>query len=231
MPSIGNTFAQCLRAILRQDPDKILVGEIRDLETAEIAVQASLTGHTVFSTLHTNDAPSTITRLRDMGMPPFLITATVEAILAQRLVRRDLHAVPRRGRCPRTEMLADLELDAGRHRRQEVLSRHAAATICNNTGYKGRVGLFELMIMNDDLRDMIMRNASTDELRDAARSYGMVTLRDAGMDAVYDGIDHARRSGSRNDCGSDEEGRDVADEMRRVDRARQPTLRLMQRAI
>ena len=86
--AIGNTFAQCLRAILRQDPDKILVGEIRDLETAEIAVQASLTGHTVFSTLHTNDAPSTITRLRDMGIPPFLITATVEAILAQRLVRR-----------------------------------------------------------------------------------------------------------------------------------------------
>ena len=106
--SIGNTFAQCLRAILRQDPDKILVGEIRDLETAEIAVQASLTGHMVFSTLHTNDAPSTITRLRDMGVPPFLITATVEAILAQRLVRRDLHAVPRSDRCPATEMLAKI---------------------------------------------------------------------------------------------------------------------------
>ena len=86
--SIGNTFAQCLRAILRQDPDIILVGEIRDVETAEIAVQASLTGHMVFSTLHTNDAPSTVTRLRDMGVPPFLITATVEAVLAQRLVRR-----------------------------------------------------------------------------------------------------------------------------------------------
>ncbi len=99
--SIGNTFAQCLRAILRQDPDKILVGEIRDLETAEIAIQASLTGHIVFSTLHTNDAPSTVTRLRDMGIAPFLITATVEAILAQRLVRRDLHAVPRRVRAHR----------------------------------------------------------------------------------------------------------------------------------
>ena len=86
--AIGNTFAQCLRSILRQDPDKILVGEIRDLETAEIAVQASLTGHMVFSTLHTNDAPSTVTRLRDMGVPPFLITATLEAILAQRLVRK-----------------------------------------------------------------------------------------------------------------------------------------------
>ncbi len=96
-PAIGNTFALCLRSILRQDPDKILVGEIRDIETAEIAVQASLTGHMVFSTLHTNDAPSTITRLRDMGVPPFLITATVEAILAQRLVRRVCTQLPRGG--------------------------------------------------------------------------------------------------------------------------------------
>ena len=184
--SIGNTFAACLRAILRQDPDKILVGEIRDLETAEIAVQASLTGHTVFSTLHTNDAPSTITRLRDMGIPPFLITATVEAILAQRLVRR-VCANCREVTVPSSEMLADLELTPS-----DVVGktfyRGRGCEICNSTGYKGRVGLFELMIMNDDLRDMVMRNASRDDLREAARSYGMVSLRDAGMKAVFEGL-------------------------------------------
>jgi type IV pilus assembly protein PilB len=183
--AIGNTFAQCLRAILRQDPDKILVGEIRDLETAEIAVQASLTGHTVFSTLHTNDAPSTVTRLRDMGIAPFLITATVEAILAQRLVRR-ICTQCREPTTPTPEQLQDLELThddiAGK-----TFYRGKGCDACNNTGYKGRVGLFELMIMNDDLRDMIMRNCTRDELRAAARSYGMVTLRDAGMSAVYEG--------------------------------------------
>ncbi len=152
---IGNTFAQCLRSILRQDPDKILVGEIRDVETAEIAVQASLTGHTVFSTLHTNDAPSTITRLRDMGIPPFLITATVEAILAQRLVRRVCEAC----REPieiGDEMLAQLDMtqaDLG----DRTFYRGKGCDKCNNTGYKGRVGLFELMIMNDDLREMVLQ--------------------------------------------------------------------------
>ncbi len=183
--SIGNTFAQCLRAILRQDPDKILVGEIRDLETAEIAIQASLTGHTVFSTLHTNDAPSTVTRLRDMGIAPFLITATVEAILAQRLVRR-ICTQCRETTVPSSEMLADLEMTPS-----DVVGktfyRGKGCDACNNTGYKGRVGLFELLIMNDDLRDLIMKNASRDELRDAARSFGMIALRDAGMDAVFEG--------------------------------------------
>ncbi len=182
---IGNTFAMCLRAILRQDPDKILVGEIRDLETAEIAIQASLTGHTVFSTLHTNDAPSTVTRLRDMGIAPFLITATVEAILAQRLVRR-VCTQCREVQVPTSEMMQDLDLSqadiAGK-----TFYKGKGCDVCNNTGYKGRVGLFELLIMNDDLRDLVMKNASRDELRDAARSYGMVTLRDAGMDAAYEG--------------------------------------------
>jgi type IV pilus assembly protein PilB len=183
--SIGNTFAQCLRAILRQDPDRILVGEIRDLETAEIAVQASLTGHTVFSTLHTNDAPSTVTRLKDMGVPPFLITATVEAILAQRLVRR-ICTQCREEIKPSNEMLVDLQLTpkdiAGKK-----FYRGRGCDVCNNTGYKGRVGLFELMIMNDELRDMIIRNAATDELREAARRHGMVALRDAGMNLAYEG--------------------------------------------
>jgi type IV pilus assembly protein PilB len=184
--SIGNTFAMCLRAILRQDPDRILVGEIRDLETAEIAVQASLTGHMVFSTLHTNDAPGTITRLRDMGIQPFLITATVEAILAQRLVRR-VCTQCRAESAPTAELLAEMQLTAADLAGQ-VYFRGAGCDACNNTGYKGRVGLFELMIMNDDLRDMIMRNASTDEIRDRARSYGMITLRDAGMAAALGGL-------------------------------------------
>ena len=183
--SIGNTFAQCLRAILRQDPDKILVGEIRDLETAEIAIQASLTGHTVFSTLHTNDAPSTITRLRDMGIAPFLITATVEAILAQRLVRR-VCTQCREEAVPSSELLQDLELTAADIAGKKFY-RGKGCDACNNTGYKGRVGLFELLIMNDDLRDLVMQNASRDELREAARGFGMVALRDAGMDAAYEG--------------------------------------------
>ncbi len=183
--SIGVTFASCLRAILRQDPDKILVGEIRDTETADIAVQASLTGHMVFSTLHTNDAPSTITRLRDMGVPPFLITATVEAILAQRLVRR-ICTHCREETNIGSEALADLGLTpddvAGR-----TFYRGRGCEHCNNSGYRGRVGLFELMIINDDLRDMVIRAAPTDELREAARGYGMVSLRDSGLDAAYAG--------------------------------------------
>ena len=199
--SIGNTFAQCLRAILRQDPDKILVGEIRDLETAEIAVQASLTGHTVFSTLHTNDAPSTITRLRDMGVQPFLITATVEAILAQRLVRRICTQLPR-GSSAQRRNAGRAATDAVGRGRQEVLSRHAAATHCNNTGYKGRVGLFELMIMNDDLREMIMRNASTDEsARHGPQLRHGHAARMPACRPCYAGTHHDRRSRARNHCG------------------------------
>jgi type IV pilus assembly protein PilB len=184
-PDIGNTFAQCLRSILRQDPDKILVGEIRDVETAEIAVQASLTGHTVFSTLHTNDAPSTITRLRDMGIPPFLITATVEAILAQRLVRRICESC-REPIEPSDEILAQLSMSR-KALRGRKFHRGRGCDKCNNTGYKGRVGLFELMVMNDDLRELILKGASTDELREAARGFGMITLRDSGMQFAYEG--------------------------------------------
>jgi type IV pilus assembly protein PilB len=183
--SIGNSFANCLRAILRQDPDKILVGEIRDLETAEIAVQASLTGHMVFSTLHTNDAPSTVTRLKDMGVPVFMISATVEAILAQRLVRR-VCTKCREEHTPSKEMLDDLELSPADLKGKRFF-RGSGCENCNNTGYKGRVGLFELMILNNELRELIMQNASTDELREAARRGGMVTLRDAGMKACFEG--------------------------------------------
>jgi len=182
---IGNTFAACLRAILRQDPDRILVGEIRDLETAEIAVQASLTGHTVFSTLHTNDAPGTITRLRDMGIQPFMITATVEAILAQRLVRR-ICANCREEVEVSDRILAQLSMTHADLEGRKFYRGKGCET-CNNTGYKGRVGLFELMIMNEELREMIVKKASTNELRSAARRFGMVTLREAGMNFAYEG--------------------------------------------
>lgn len=183
---IGVTFAAALRAILRQDPDRILVGEIRDIETAEIAIQASLTGHMVFSTLHTNDAPSTISRLKDMGVPTFMIAATVEAILAQRLVRR-ICSQCRDEIEPTDNMLIDLELKRDELTSDQKFYRGRGCDICNNTGYKGRVGLFELMIMNDNLRDMILGNVSIDELREAARSYGMVSLRDAGTSFMFDG--------------------------------------------
>ena len=182
---IGVTFAAALRAILRQDPDRILVGEIRDTETAEIAVQAALTGHMVFSTLHTNDAPSTVTRLRDMGVPPFLITATVEAIMAQRLVRRIC------GNCkeeilPDADILADLELTS-----DEVIGkkfyRGKGCNACKGTGYKGRLGLYEFMVMNDELRGLVARNASTEEIREVARKHGMITLRDSGMLSMFEG--------------------------------------------
>jgi type IV pilus assembly protein PilB len=182
---IGVTFAACLRAILRQDPDIILVGEIRDLETAEIAVQASLTGHMVFSTLHTNDAPSTITRMKDMGVPTFLITATVEAILAQRLVRR-ICSQCREETTPSEDLITDLGMTIDQFRGKKVY-KGRGCEVCNNTGYKGRVGLFELMIMNDELREMVMINAAVDELRKTAEKHGMVTLRTAGMNFAHEG--------------------------------------------
>ena len=184
--SIGNTFAHCLRSILRQDPDIILVGEIRDLETAEIAIQASLTGHLVFSTLHTNDAPSSVTRLRDMGIPPFLITATLEGILAQRLVRKICQDC-REVTMPSMEQLADLELTP-----DDVVGkkfyRGRGCSTCNNTGFKGRKGIHELMPMNDIVRDLINRAASTEQLRDAALRSGMRQLRTVAMRDVFNGI-------------------------------------------
>ena len=185
-PDIGVTFANCLRAILRQDPDKILVGETRDLETAEISIQASLTGHIVFTTLHTNDAPSAITRMRDMGLPTFLITATVEAVLAQRLVRRI---------CPncRTEFTPSPEIAMELGMTPEVAATKKfyygrGCERCNNTGYKGRMGIFELLVMNDELRDLITREVSLDEFREACRRNGMRTLRESGLEAIHAGL-------------------------------------------
>ena len=184
-PDVGVTFANVLRAVLRHDPDKILVGEIRDYETAEIAVQSSLTGHLVFSTLHTNDAPSAITRLRDMGVPAFLITATVEAILAQRLVRR-ICSECRTQFAPSDELLMELQLPLDTARKYKFYYGKGCAR-CNNSGYKGRVGIYELMIMSDELRDAIAAEASGDDLRDIARQQGMTTLRESGLKLIFDG--------------------------------------------
>lgn len=183
---IGVTFANCLRAILRQDPDKILVGETRDLETAEISIQASLTGHIVFTTLHTNDAPSAITRLRDMGLPTFLITATVEAVLAQRLVRRICN------NC-RTEFTPSPEvcMELGMTHEEAAAKKFyygKGCDKCNNTGYKGRMGIYELLIMTDDLRAMIVAESSLDEFREACRKSGMRTLRETGLQSIHAGL-------------------------------------------
>nr|MBC8289644.1 type II/IV secretion system protein [Planctomycetota bacterium] len=185
-PDIDVTFANVLRAILRHDPDKILVGEIRDFETAEIAIQSALTGHLVFSTLHTNDAPSTIARLRDMGVPPFMITATVEAVLAQRLVRR-ICADCRTEFEPSDELLMELQLPVEQARKYKFYYGKGCAR-CNNGGYKGRIGLYELLNVNDDIRDLIAANASTDEIRNMARTHGMTTLRESGLKLIFDGL-------------------------------------------
>lgn len=185
-PDVGVTFANVLRAILRHDPDKILVGEIRDYETAEIAVQSSLTGHMVFSTLHTNDAPSAITRLRDMGVPAFLITATVEAILAQRLVRR-ICSECRTQFSPSDELLMELQLPLNTARKYKFYYGKGCPR-CNNSGYKGRIGIYEMLIMSDEIRDAIAAEASADDIRDIARQQGMTTLREAGLKLIFDGL-------------------------------------------
>jgi type IV pilus assembly protein PilB len=183
---IGLTFASALRSILRQDPDKILVGEIRDLETAQIAVQAALTGHIVFSTLHTNDAPSTITRLRDMGLETFLITATVEGILGQRLVRKICDDCRTKFE-PSADLLMELNLTPDMVRGKDFFYGKGCDR-CNNTGHRGRFGLHELLVMTDDMRDLISSGASTDALRNAAKKMGMHTLRDSGMRALHKGL-------------------------------------------
>lgn len=183
---IDVTFSNVLRAILRHDPDTILIGEIRDYETAEIAIQSSLTGHLVFSTLHTNDAPSAITRLRDMGIQPFLITATVEAILAQRLVRK-ICTECRTQFEPSDDLLLELQLPIAQARRYKFYYGKGCQR-CNNTGYKGRCGIYELVQVNDDIRDMITSDASVDEIRNLARSQGMTTLREAGLKLIFDGV-------------------------------------------
>jgi len=182
---IGVTFERCLRSILRQDPDKILVGEIRDLATAEVAIQASLTGHVVFSTLHTNDAPSAITRMIDMGAEAYLLCATVQAIVAQRLVRV-ICSQCKEEYAPTEEMLQALRLAPGELEGKKFYYGKGCAA-CNNTGYRGRTAIFEIMMMTDDLKDLVMAEGSTGALRQMAREQGMRSLRDSGLMKIYDG--------------------------------------------
>jgi len=184
--SIGLNFAAALRSFLRQDPNIILVGEIRDFETAEIAVKAALTGHLVLSTLHTNDAPSTINRLMNMGIEPFLVASSVHLICAQRLVRRicsnckEEHAMP-----PASLVQAGFTQDDANAVKP---MRGAGCEKCNNTGYKGRVGLYEVMAINDELRELILVGASALELRRKAVDEGMITLRQSGLRKVKLGV-------------------------------------------
>ncbi len=179
------TFARLLRSFLRQDPDTILVGEIRDLETAQIAIQASLTGHLVFTTLHTNDAPSSVLRLQDLGVENFLLTATVEAIVAQRLVRR-VCVKCKEEYTPGEEQLMELQLRPD-DVKGRTFFRGRGCDNCNRSGYKGRLALFEIMQMDDTIRELIMEQGSTAVLRAEARRRGMRTLRESGLLAIYEG--------------------------------------------
>lgn len=181
-PRIGLTFGNGLRAILRHDPDIIMIGEIRDLETAEIAVQSALTGHLVFSTLHTNDAPSAVTRLLDMGVEPFLVASTVEGLMAQRLVRKVCPAC--RVECPATAV----ELEAGMPPDIRTFWRGRGCEECRGTGYRGRQGVFELVVVDDAIREMILRREGANKLKRYAVERGMKTLREDGWDRVRAGI-------------------------------------------
>jgi type IV pilus assembly protein PilB len=182
---IGLNFASALRAFLRQDPNIILVGEIRDFETAEIAVKAALTGHLVLSTLHTNDAPSTISRLMNMGIEPFLVATSVNLICAQRLVRR-ICVQCKEPLQVASEALVDAGYTPEEASKVVIQHGHGCGT-CNNTGYKGRVGLYEVMEINDELRELILVGASALELKKKALEMGMVTLRRSGLTKVASG--------------------------------------------
>ncbi|MBJ7493468.1 MAG: type II/IV secretion system protein [Opitutales bacterium] len=183
---VGLTFAAALRSFLRQDPDTIMVGEIRDIETAQIAVQASLTGHVVLSTLHTNDAPGAVTRLIDMGLEPFLISASIEGILAQRLLRR-ICKTCRTAYEPDKEVISMLDVDA-----LEIANKKfyfgKGCPDCNRSGYKGRQGLFELMTISDSIRTLITQRSPTLVLKQKAIEVGMRPLRDDGLRCIFDGL-------------------------------------------
>jgi type IV pilus assembly protein PilB len=183
-PKAGITFANGLRAILRQDPDVIMVGEIRDLETAVIAVQAALTGHLVFSTLHTNDAPSAVTRLMNMGVEPFLISASLAGVMAQRLVR----VICEECKEAYEPSKAILEKWGLKDRGDITLYRGRGCEACKGTGYRGRTGIFELMILDDEMREMVISSASTVALRKKAQEKGMRLLREDGLEKALAGI-------------------------------------------
>jgi general secretion pathway protein E len=186
-PRIELTFASGLRSILRQDPDVIMVGEIRDLETAEIAIQAALTGHLVFSTLHTNDSFGAMTRLLDMGIEPFLVSSSVIAVMAQRLVRRVCGAC-REPYQPSREELEELSIAPQRLIGRTIYKPGEGCGQCKRTGYRGRTGIHELLVVDDEIRGLVMKNADAATIRRAATARGMNTLREDGADKVLDGI-------------------------------------------
>jgi type IV pilus assembly protein PilB len=183
---IGLTFASSLRSFLRQDPDIIMVGEIRDFETAQIAVQAALTGHLVLSTVHTNDAPGTITRLIDMGIEPFLISSAVILILAQRLIRK-ICMDCREPIKVHPQLLIDLGIPPDEVKSFPVY-KGKGCPICNNTGYKGRIGLYEVMPMKEEVKELVLSRASTSEIKKEAMRLGMKTLRQSGIMKIKDGV-------------------------------------------
>ncbi len=181
-PKIGLTFASALRSFLRHDPDVVLVGEIRDMETAEVAINASLTGHLVFSTLHTNDSVTASTRLLDMGVEPFLISSSVEGVMAQRLVRRICPECKEQYEPDPATLPPDFHYEPG-----QLLSRGKGCRRCLNKGYLGRVGIYELLLMNEEIREMIVQRASASKLLECARRHGLILLREDGFDKVREG--------------------------------------------
>jgi type IV pilus assembly protein PilB len=183
----GLTFATALRSFMRQDPDIIMVGEIRDLETAEMAIQASLTGHLVLSSLHTNDAPSSVTRLVDMGVEPFLVSATLIGALAQRLGRRVCEKCKEQYEIPAEEILK-LGYKPQAENEKIALWRGRGCEACRHTGYKGRIGIYELMVVNEETAELMVRRAPVSEIRNAARANGMKTLQEDGLRKVLAGI-------------------------------------------
>jgi general secretion pathway protein E/type IV pilus assembly protein PilB len=186
---IGMSFPAALRSILRQAPNIIMIGEIRDLETASIATNASLTGHLVFSTLHTNDAPSAVARLVDLGVQPFLVASSVRAIMAQRLVRRLCPHCKQPGALTETELRA-LRIEPGQLSEAQVM-KPVGCERCRQIGYKGRMGIFEIFVIDDDVRHMINKRSATLLLRQRARELGMRTLREDGVRKVLAGLTSA----------------------------------------
>jgi len=189
-PEIGLTFADALRHVLRQDPDVIMVGEIRDKDTAEIAIRASLTGHLVFSTLHTNDAPGAITRLVDMGIEPFLVASAIELVIAQRLVRRLCPECARAepvNKVKLRESLSILGCDAAEAEHIDSLASPVGCDRCRGTGYRGRIGLFEIFRLNDEMHELVLKRESTRSLDENARKHGMRTLGQSGWEKIKAG--------------------------------------------
>ena len=188
---IGFTFASALREILRQDPDVIMVGEIRDRETADIAIRASLTGHLVLSTLHTNDAPGAITRLIDMDIEPFLIASSVEMVIAQRLVRRLCQSCASPAEMSKSELMASLslmEVDPAEVVHLDKVMKSEGCSKCQNLGYRGRVGIFELMKMSDSIHSLVIKSASAPDIREVALEEGMSTLQGSGWAQIKRGL-------------------------------------------